>query len=304
MTTASATKGDEPQAAPAISIVLPVYNGERYLGAALDSILAQSFVDFELLVVDDCSSDTTPHILAEYAQRDSRVRVITNPENRKLPATLNAGFAQARAEWLSWTSDDNLLLPDMLARLVAERDAHSDADILHADYAVIDGDGVQIKEVTTGPVEQLPLSNTIGCCFLYRRAVDATLRGYDETLFGMEDYDFWLRAWRAGFTFRHLPHKLYQYRRHGGSLTNQRARQIQSLVHDRLLREVRAMPASAFRAKARVRLTTRDPYTFRPGHLLKAFFEAPAVVLGQWSAILGWLRLSLSVRLRGGIPTD
>lgn len=291
--------GASPQAAPAVSIVLPVFNGEEYLAEALDSIIAQTFEDFELICVDDCSTDSTPQILADYAERDSRVRVIRNEANKKLPASLNVGFAAARAGWLSWTSDDNILLPETLAELVKARDAHPAADIIHADYRVIDPAGHRKKRIRTGPAEHLPLDNTIGCCFLYRREVDAKLGGYDETLFGMEDYDFWLRAWRAGFTFQHVAEELYLYRRHPGSLTDQRARHIQQLVHDRLVGEVEALPASRLRARARARLATRDPYTFRPHHVLRAFADSPVVVFGQLKQILTWLRMSLSVRMKG-----
>ena len=146
----------------------------------LDSIFAQSFDNFELIAVDDRSSDNTPAILADYAAREPRMRVITNPANRKLPASLNVGFAEAKGSWLSWTSDDNLLLPDMLARLVKARDSNPDADIIHADYRIIDENGAERSYVTTGPASDLVIDNTIGCCFLYRRDVDAGLGGYDE----------------------------------------------------------------------------------------------------------------------------
>ena len=84
--------------APLISLVLPVYNGERYLRDALDSIFAQSFTDFELIAVDDCSTDATPAILADYAARHPNMQVVTNAQNRKLPASLNNGFHLARGK--------------------------------------------------------------------------------------------------------------------------------------------------------------------------------------------------------------
>ena len=291
----SARTGDSP----AISIVLPVYNGERFLAAALDSIFAQSFDNFELIAVDDRSSDNTPAILADYAAREPRMRVITNPTNRKLPASLNAGFAEAKGNWLSWTSDDNLLLPDMLARLVKARDSNPDADIIHADYRIIDENGAERSYVTTGPASDLVIDNTIGCCFLYRREVDAALGGYDESLFGVEDYDFWLRAKDHGFAFHRLACAPYLYRRHSGSLTDTRARHIQTLLHDRLDGVVSSLPCSNLRARARFRLATRNPYSFRPQLLLTAFADSPAVVCKQWRSILLWLRTSLGVRLRG-----
>lgn len=297
--------GDQPSQSPAqtvtrvpaVSVVLPVYNGARYLGAALESVLDQSFTDFELIVVDDCSTDETPQILADAAARDPRLRMITNAKNRKLPASLNVGFAQARADWFCWTSDDNLMLPDALAQLIRARDNHPDADIIHADYRVIDTRGVEQTKVVTGPASDLLVENTIGCCFLYRRGVDDHLNGYDETLFGIEDYDFWLRAHRAGFAFHHVNSAPYLYRRHEGSLTDTRARKIQSLLYNRLAAEVRAMKPSNLRARALFRLATRNPFAFRPHLLLLAAMDSPSFILLQSLAILRWLRASLRVRM-------
>ena len=87
---------DERLQEPLISIVLPVYNGEKYLRESIDSILAQTMRDWELIVVDDCSKDATPAILAEYAARDRRIRVLRNEENQRLPRSLNIGFAETR----------------------------------------------------------------------------------------------------------------------------------------------------------------------------------------------------------------
>ena len=185
-----ADKADRPLA---VSLVLPVYNGERYLAEALDSIFAQSFTDFELIAVDDCSNDATPRILADYAARHPNMRVIRNAQNAKLPATLNNGFREARGEWFSWTSDDNTLDPDMLARLHEAAEA-GDADIYYADFRFIDADGEVTGSCRAGEPHEIVVGNPIGCCFL--REVDGSLGGYDEALFGVEDYDFWLRAER------------------------------------------------------------------------------------------------------------
>lgn len=292
-----AAEDSDETAAPTISVVLPVHNGERFLRAALDSILAQTLTDFELIAVDDCSTDSTPSILAEYANSDSRIRVLTNPDNRKLPASLNRGFAEARADWLTWTSDDNLMLPETLERLGAARRDYPQADIIHADYRVIDEHGSSSAVVETGPASRLLLDNTIGCCFLYRREVDERLGGYDEDLFGVEDYDFWLRAAAAGFTFHRIAQPLYLYRRHEGSLTDMRARSIHALVHERLIGEVHALENPRERAKALVRLATRDAYTLRPALLFHALRDSPVAVVGEWRTITRWLRRAATLRL-------
>lgn len=238
---------------PRVSIVLPVHNGEAFVAEALDSILAQDFADFELICVDDGSSDTSPAILASYAARDPRVRVLTNTPNRGLPGALNRGFADAHGSLHSWTSDDNILRPNMLSRLVATLEAHQDVDIVHSAFSVIDEKGAFLYRVSVGPVEDILFSNNVGASFLYRARVTEALKGYDEGLFGVEDYDFWLRAARQ-FRFMPLEDDLYLYRRHGGSLTDMRAKSIQRMCADVILRETATMEAGT--RKADILLTT------------------------------------------------
>lgn len=285
-------KGD----APTLSLVLPVYNGERYLRQALDSIFAQQWTDFEVIAVDDCSTDATPVILADYAARYSHMRVLTNAVNSKLPASLNAGFRVARGSWFSWTSDDNILLPQTFARLFAAVRDHPDADVVYANYRMMDAAGAPRQLVEVRPSSELIFGNVVGCCFLYRRAVDAENGGYDPALFGVEDYDFWLRAAQHGCHFQPVDEELYLYRRHDRSLTDQRARKIHALVAERLLPEIARLPASARRAEAYVRLVCRDPFTLRWKWLGQAFADDPAVVLRATPQIVAWLRRCLSMR--------
>ena len=110
---------------PRVSMVMPVHNGARWLAEAIESVLTQDFGDFELILVDDASRDASPAIMADAAARDPRVRLLHLDTNVGLPAALNHGFAAARSELHSWTSDDNLLRPTMLARLVAALDARA-----------------------------------------------------------------------------------------------------------------------------------------------------------------------------------
>ena len=281
---------------PAISLVLPVYNGERYLAEALDSIFAQTFTDFEVIAVDDQSTDATPAILADYASRHSNLRVLRNEENAKLPATLNRGFAQARGEWFSWTSDDNVLDPDTLERLYAEATAGT-ADVYYADFRIIDATGQVMQTHRVGEPHEIVTGNPIGCCFLYRREVDAKLGGYNEALFGVEDYDFWLRAARRGFSFAAIHDEMYSYRRHEGSLTATRAKQIYALSGPIMLKSIRELPRSPWRAFAFLNLLTRDPYHLRWELLLRAWRDHPPTVLKNWRKVAGWLRFVLRVRL-------
>lgn len=95
-----------------------MHNGAEYLRESIESCLAQTFRNWELIVVNDCSTDESGAIAEEYAAMDERIRVIHNETNLKLPASLNVGFRQAKGEYLTWTSDDNLYLPHALQRMI------------------------------------------------------------------------------------------------------------------------------------------------------------------------------------------
>lgn len=88
-----------------VSIVMPVYNGEKYLRQSIASVVNQTFKDWNLIIVDDCSTDSSPEIMNEYAKADDRIQVIHNEVNSKIPASLNNGFEEAAGRYFTWTSD-------------------------------------------------------------------------------------------------------------------------------------------------------------------------------------------------------
>jgi glycosyltransferase involved in cell wall biosynthesis len=266
---------------------MPVHNGARWLAEAIESVLAQDFGDFELILVDDASRDASPGIMADAAARDPRVRLLRLDENVGLPAALNHGFAAARGELHSWTSDDNLLRPAMLARLVALLDARPDADIVHADFTLIDDAGNELGRSRVGPVERLLHGNNIGACFLYRARVTDALGGYDTGLFGVEDYDFWLRAARR-FTFVALHEDLYCYRKHGGSLTSQRAEQIQALTARIVERALPPDLPARSRSEILLELALRSRRRWRLDLVRRAFRADPVHVATRLLAIARW----------------
>ena len=103
---------------PLVSIVLPTYNGENFIAKAIESILKQTYTNFELIIVDDCSSDATNEIINSYAKKDARIRIIKNDVNKKLPASLNIGFDNAKGEYYTWSSDDNEYYPQAFEKMV------------------------------------------------------------------------------------------------------------------------------------------------------------------------------------------
>jgi glycosyltransferase involved in cell wall biosynthesis len=206
---------------PLISIVLPTYNGARYLRKSIDSCLSQTFGDFELIIIDDCSSDDTGSIADEYALRDQRVRVIHNAFNKKLPLSLNIGFEQARGVYHTWTSDDNYYAPEALATMVQALTDDTGTDLVYTDYYLVDEEGRvfgkrKFNDIHDGFTEWLGC----GACFLYKAELFAANRGYNPGAFLIEDYDFFMRAYLQ-FNFRYLPrYDLYYYREHPSSLTS------------------------------------------------------------------------------------
>jgi glycosyltransferase involved in cell wall biosynthesis len=219
-----------------ISVVLPVYNGAPFVAASIESVLNQTYLDFELIVVDDGSTDETPAILEKYLI-DPRVRVIRQP-NRKLPAALNTGFAEARGEFSTWTSADNVMRPAMLTELAEFLNSNPDAEMVYADYELIDASGRPALDTDFCRIYQTPegsnrlhlpydagelnfvQNNYIGGCFLYRAWAGRAVGEYSTDCFGFEDYDFWLRM-NALFRVAHLGCRdvLYSYRLHDASLT-------------------------------------------------------------------------------------
>lgn len=209
-----------------VSIVLPVYNGEKYLASAIESILAQTYRNWELIIVDDCSTDRSAEIMEKYRVQDSRIQIVRNKENRKLPGSLNAGFSKAEGKYYTWTSDDNLLKPEMLAVLVNAMEEDKSLGLVYGDFIRIDAEGKEIDYCEMEDPEKLAAGiNAVGACFLYRADIAERVGGYDADLFLVEDYDYWLRFFFEA-SIKKVPQVLYYYRLHSGSLTETRKESI------------------------------------------------------------------------------
>lgn len=213
--------------APKISVVLPCYNGASMLSDAIESVQNQTFTDWELIIVNDCSTDNSLEIADSYAVRDERIRVFSNETNSKLPSSLNHGFREAKGVYWTWTSDDNLLLPNMLEEMNAFLDKNPDIGFVVGDEEIIDMQGkVMDTHVIPDDVSfRLPLNCIIGACFMYRAEVAKRIGEYREDLFLAEDFEYFLRL-NDNCNLAHLPRVLYQYRDNPGSLTANRQKEI------------------------------------------------------------------------------
>lgn len=252
-----------PVMSPRVSIILPTHNGARYLLDSIQSCLCQSFSDFELIIVDDCSTDNTPQLLREVS--DPRLKVIRLSKNLKLPGALNAGMEVARGDFHTWTSDDNRYLPGALERMVEYLELHPEVDGVYTDtYRLLDE--ARIGRWHSGPSFYLSQMQIVGACFLYRKEVWDRVGRYDDTTFLVEDYDWWVRAWRSGARLHHIPEVWYEYRVHQASLGESHGRskvdEKRRLVRDRHFRKWELVLWRAFHRIRRLALYlfARDQY--------------------------------------------
>jgi glycosyltransferase involved in cell wall biosynthesis len=206
---------------PLISIVLPTYNGSKFIAQSIESCLQQTYANFELIIVDDCSTDSTPEIIRSFAQKDNRIRVIRNEKNKKLPLSLNTGFEVATGKYFTWTSDDNYYAQTALAEMVKLLESDDAHGLVYANYTTIDDNDKVTGTLSFGDVnESMVAWKGCGACFLYRAGIHHQLKGYDASAFLIEDYDFFIRALTITRFFYLNRHDLYFYRMHAGSLTS------------------------------------------------------------------------------------
>ena len=180
-----------------ISVVLPTYNGSKYIARAIDSIINQTEADWELIIVNDCSTDNTLEIISNYANRDKRIKIINNSQNMKLPASLNIGFKQATGKYLTWTSDDNMYKPNAFSVMSEFLKKHDDVDFVSCDMDWVD-EKLEFLHLHSNEADRTsPLTLAyycnIGACFMYRNTIFTKIGKYNEELFCAEDYDYWCR---------------------------------------------------------------------------------------------------------------
>ena len=202
-----------------VSIVLPVYNGEKYLGISIESCLAQTHQNFELIVIDDCSLDNTLAILKNYAAADCRIKLIRNERNLGLPETLNVGFKLCQGDFLTWTSDDNLYGETAIEYMVQQLCTFTKIGLVYCGVHQIDETGNRIGVHLPLPPAALARDSAVRACFMYRRNVMDAVGPYRPEYRYVEDWDFFIRACFK-FPAKFYYETCYFYRYHIGSLTN------------------------------------------------------------------------------------
>lgn len=208
---------------PKVSVIIPVYNHEQYVAECIDGVLAQTFRDFEVVVVDDGSTDRTPEILSRYAGRIKAVR----QENKGGAAALNTAIRHATGEFIAWVSSDDVYLPTMLEEHVRFFSAHPEIGLAYTDFCLIDGKGVVTREVRSPFysnkkefLQNLFAGNFInGSSVMFRRTCMEAAGGFDEQMRYHADGNLWFRMLRY-CDFGHIPRILLKYRWHETNLSH------------------------------------------------------------------------------------
>jgi glycosyltransferase involved in cell wall biosynthesis len=217
--------GATPNASPKVSVLLPVYNAESYLRRAIESVLVQTFTDFELLALDDGSTDKSLSILREFAGKDSRVRVISR-ENRGLVVTLNELIAKSESQYLARMDADDICRPQRFERQVSYFDAHPDCVAVGTRSLIIDSDGMPITETTNELAhDEIELAHLSGAgesrmchpSVMIRRDAIMQVGQYRREYQFAEDLDLFLRLGEIG-KLANLPDVLLEYRQHMESI--------------------------------------------------------------------------------------
>ena len=217
----SAEAAGLPAKSPRVSVVTTVFNGEPYVDRAIPGILAQTFADFEYIVVDDGSTDRTPEILRELAARDPRVRVFS-PGRMGVAAAANYGIAQARGEYIARQDFDDRSYPDRLRLQVAFLDAHPEVGVVGGHYILVDENRGE-RYVRMPPTEHsailsamaryIPFANTL---VAFRKRVWSEAGGYPEVS-DLEDLLFWVQVGKLGWRFANIPDVIGEHYVHATS---------------------------------------------------------------------------------------
>ena len=222
---------------PAVSVIMPAYNVEPYIGDAIRSALAQTFTDFELIVVDDGSKDETAEVVRSLARQDARITLVQQA-NRGLAGARNSALRAARGDFFALLDSDDLWEPAFLAEQLAILRARPEVDIVTGNGWYLGG--AKHGQAARPHPDSRPapeLASIIGdewsvfIMSVFRRHVYTRIGPFDESMRSNEDYDFWLRAAEAGFVFARNDTPLGHYRVRSDSLSASDIRMLRGILH-------------------------------------------------------------------------
>jgi len=221
---------------PTVSVIMPAYNVEGYIGDAARSVLHQTYGDLELIIADDGSTDSTPEVIEQLRASDPRVRAITVPSNGP-SAARNAAMRLARGQFFALLDSDDIWEREFLARQMVRFGAHPEVDLVSGNARYLGsrrhGQTIGPWPDTRPPITLATIISDERAVFImtvFRRRVFEVVGGFNESLRGNEDFDFWLRAALAGFVFARNDEPLAWYRRRDDSLSSNGIRMLRGAI--------------------------------------------------------------------------
>lgn len=210
---------------PDISVIMSVYNGEAYLAEAIESVIAQTFKNWELVVINDCSTDSTNQILSNFATKDPRIKVHTNQVNLKLPASLNKAISLCEGKYIARMDADDICLPDRLEKQYEFMEKNSDVALSSCRFMTVKN-GVYASGGAGGRCDNnalramLLVANPILHPGVFAKAEVMKKLGYDTTLTCTEDLELWTRMVINNLEIQIMPECLLIYRLHDKQITS------------------------------------------------------------------------------------
>lgn len=204
-----------------VTVLMSVYNGEKYLREAIDSILNQTFRDFEFLIINDGSTDRTMEILESY--NDPRIKIINNERNIGLTKSLNKGLKMARGEYIARMDADDVSMPDRLKKQVDFLDDHQDYAVVGTFVKILNKDS-EVICLLERPIEDTEIRGFLkrdNCIahgsVMIRKTCLLDVGLYDELMERSQDYELWLRLSKK-YRLANIPNYLYMWRRHNENI--------------------------------------------------------------------------------------
>jgi len=255
---------------PLVTVIMSVYSGEKYLREAIDSILRQTYINYEFIIVDDGSSDNSVNIIKSFT--DTRIKLIKNKHNIGLSLSLNKAIKLSNGRYIARMDADDIALPDRLERQVNYLQSNSHVDILGGQVTFIGINGIRIKDGNK-PLKsrQVNISAEFSCpiihpTYMVNKEVYDKLNGYREMFTYGQDYDLILRAIDQNFVIENMPDVLLYYRTYPGSQSIKKRRKQLFLTryaiklhHERLSEKGKESACTLSKIK---NFTLKDSYSF------------------------------------------
>lgn len=183
-----------------VSVIMPVYNGEKYVAIAINSVLSQTYSDFEFIIIDDCSTDNTPNIIKDFAENDSRIIIIKNTENLKIVKSLNIGLRIAKGEYIARIDSDDIWFKHKLEIQIKRFINDKYLYLLGTSKILINSIGNTISSTEKQMFSYVDIKNNIlkynllcHSSVIYKKEIIDKIGLYNEKYKNSEDYEYWIK---------------------------------------------------------------------------------------------------------------